>query len=55
MDGGPSRDLLAITGGAIFALTAWIAVVGMWAGAGLLDRLLGGKPSASAWPSDGPP
>lgn len=33
-----------ITGGAIFALTAWIALVGMWAGAGLTDRLLDGKP-----------
>jgi len=25
-------------------LTAWIALVGMWAGAGLTDRLLDGKP-----------
>ncbi len=33
-----------ITGGAVFALTAWIALVGMWAGAGLTDRLLDGKP-----------
>ncbi len=33
-----------ITGGAIFALTAWIALVGMWAGAGLTDRLMDGKP-----------
>ncbi len=33
-----------ITGGAIFALTAWIALVGMWAGAGLTDRLLDGPP-----------
>lgn len=32
-----------ITGGAIFALTAWIALVGMWAGAGLTDRLLDGN------------
>lgn len=29
-----------MTGGAIFALTAWLALVGMWAGAGLTDRLL---------------
>lgn len=29
-----------MTGGAIFALTAWIALVGMWAGAGITDRLL---------------
>lgn len=29
-----------MTGGAIFALTAWLALVGMWAGAGITDRLL---------------
>jgi len=29
-----------MTGGAIFALTAWLALLGMWAGAGLTDRLL---------------
>jgi uncharacterized membrane protein YedE/YeeE len=29
-----------MTGGAIFALTAWIALIGMWAGAGITDRLL---------------
>ena len=29
-----------MTGGAIFALTAWITLLGMWAGAGLMDRLL---------------
>lgn len=34
-----------ITGGAIFAATAWLTLVGMWAGAGLTDRLLDGKPS----------
>lgn len=33
-----------ITGGAIFASTAWLALVGMWPGAGLTDRLLDGKP-----------
>lgn len=27
-----------ISGGAIFALTAWLALLGMWAGAGLVDR-----------------
>lgn len=32
-----------LTGGAIFALTAWLALVGMWVGAGLTDRLLDGK------------
>ena len=34
-----------ITGGAIFALTAWLTLLGMWAGAGLTDRLLDGKVS----------
>ncbi|HQS32119.1 MAG TPA: YeeE/YedE family protein [Polaromonas sp.] len=34
-----------LTGGAIFALTAWLALVGMWLGAGLTDRLLDGKPA----------
>ena len=29
-----------VSGGAVFALTAWIALVGMWVGAGLTDRLL---------------
>jgi uncharacterized membrane protein YedE/YeeE len=29
-----------MTGGSIFALTAWITLLGMWAGAGLTDRLL---------------
>jgi uncharacterized membrane protein YedE/YeeE len=29
-----------MTGGSIFALTAWLALVGMWAGAGVADRLL---------------
>lgn len=29
-----------MTGGSVFALTAWLALVGMWAGAGLTDRLM---------------
>jgi hypothetical protein len=29
-----------MTGGAIFSLTAWLALVGMWLGGGLMDRLL---------------
>ena len=33
-----------MTGGAIFALTAWIALLGMWGGAGLTDRLLDNRP-----------
>ena len=32
-----------ITGGSIFALTAWLALVGMWLGAGLTDRWLDGE------------
>lgn len=31
-----------VTGGAIFALTAWMSLLGMWVGAGLTDRLLDG-------------
>ena len=27
-----------VTGGAIFALTAWVTLIGMWLGAGLTDR-----------------
>ncbi len=29
-----------MTGGAIFALTAWLALAGMWAGGGLMERWL---------------
>lgn len=29
-----------MTGGAIFALTAWLTLVGMWVGAGVTDRLI---------------
>jgi uncharacterized membrane protein YedE/YeeE len=29
-----------VTGGSIFALTAWVALIGMWFGGGLMDRLL---------------
>jgi uncharacterized membrane protein YedE/YeeE len=32
-----------VTGGAIFALTAWVALVGMWLGGGLMDWLLDQK------------
>lgn len=31
-----------VTGGAIFALTAWLSLAGMWLGAGLTDRWLDG-------------
>ena len=36
-----------MTGGAIFALTAWITLVGMWLGAGITDRLMDGAPSST--------
>ena len=35
-----------VTGGSIFALTAWITLLGMWVGAGLTDRWIDG-PAAS--------
>lgn len=31
-----------VTGGAIFALTAWVTLLGMWVGAGLIDRWIDG-------------
>lgn len=34
-----------MTGGSIFALTAWLALLGMWAGAGVVDRMLDTHPS----------
>lgn len=34
-----------MTGGAIFALTAWVALLGMWGGAGVMDRLLDNRPT----------
>lgn len=39
-----------VTGGAIFALTAWVSLVGMWLGAGLTDHWLdnGGNATLSA-------
>jgi len=40
-----------MTGGSIFALTAWLALIGMWAGAGLTDRLLD-SPTAAHRPSE---
>jgi len=33
-----------ITGGAIFAVTAWVTLVGMWLGAGITDWLVDGRP-----------
>lgn len=37
-----------VTGGAIFALTAWISLLGMWLGAGLVDRWIDGRLPGSA-------
>ncbi|MGA8785468.1 MAG: YeeE/YedE family protein [Polaromonas sp.] len=34
-----------MTGGSIFALTAWVTLLGMWGGAGLMDRLLDNRPA----------
>jgi uncharacterized membrane protein YedE/YeeE len=34
-----------ITGGAIFAVTAWLSLLGMWAGAGITDRLIDAAPT----------
>jgi uncharacterized membrane protein YedE/YeeE len=36
-----------ITGGAIFAVTAWLALAGMWLGAGIADKLID-APAASS-------
>jgi uncharacterized membrane protein YedE/YeeE len=33
-----------VTGGAIFALTAWLALIGMWIGAGWVDRWMDPPP-----------
>ncbi len=41
-----------MTGGAIFALTAWLALIGMWVGAGLTDRMMDGQ--ADAHPTHAP-
>ena len=32
-----------MSGGAIFASTAWLTLIGMWLGAGLTDKLLDGE------------
>lgn len=39
-----------VSGGAIFSLTAWLALVGMWAGAALTDRVLDRGPRQGAKP-----
>lgn len=35
-----------MTGGSVFALTAWLALIGMWAGAGITDRLMDSQATA---------
>ena len=42
--GGGCAVGAGVTGGAIFALTAWVALIGMWIGAGLTDRWLDAPP-----------
>lgn len=44
-----------VSGAAIFAVTAWLALVGMWLGAGLTDRLIDRRPArtTSALPEPG--
>jgi uncharacterized membrane protein YedE/YeeE len=37
-----------MTGGSIFALTAWLALLGMWVSAGMVDRLLDTHPSGAS-------
>ncbi len=41
-----------VTGGAVFALTAWITLAGMWAGAGLTDRLMDHKVGRVQFPRE---
>ncbi len=36
-----------VSGGAVFSLTAWMALAAMWAGAGLMDRWIGDAPAAA--------
>jgi hypothetical protein len=47
-----------VTGGAIFALTAWITLLGMWIGAGLTDRWIDGpvasQPTTEVSPAQAP-
>ena len=37
-----------VTGGSVFALTAWVALLSMWISAGLADRVLDGRTEAVA-------
>jgi uncharacterized protein len=40
-----------MTGGAIFAVTAWVTLVGMWIGGGVADRLFDGAHKAAPAPA----
>jgi len=42
-----------ITGGSIFAMTAWLSLAGMWVGAGIADRLIDAQPSQASSTSQG--
>jgi len=43
-----------VTGGSIFAVTAWITLLGMWVGAGLTDRWIDGPPASQPAPATAP-
>jgi uncharacterized membrane protein YedE/YeeE len=40
-----------VSGAAVFALTAWISLIGMWLGAGLTDRWVDQAPQSQASPA----
>ena len=40
-----------VTGGAIFALTAWVTLLGMWLGGGITDRLLDARAAPLSSPT----
>jgi uncharacterized membrane protein YedE/YeeE len=41
-----------VTGGSVFALTAWVTLAGMWVGAGLTDRLMDHKVARVQFPNE---
>ncbi len=43
-----------VTGGALFAVTAWVTLLGMWIGAGLTDRFIDAPSQAAPKPSTQP-
>ena len=49
VDANPAHRRFAQPGGAIFALTAWLTLLGMWGGAGLMERWLA-EPVQTAQP-----